>query len=59
MTKEEAKASVREMANMMEFFEGTCELCGGMRKDCSAECVEKQLEYNKKEEVKEHLGEVK
>ena len=43
MTKEEAEASVQEFGRMMEFFEGTCELCGRMRKDCSAECVEKHL----------------
>ena len=43
MTKAEAKASVVEMGKMMEFFEGTCDLCGGIRKDCSAECVEAQI----------------
>ena len=43
MSEEEANASVEEFGRMMEFFEGTCEICGRMRKDCSAECVEKQL----------------
>ena len=43
MSKREADASVKEFGRMMDFFEGTCELCGGMRKDCSAECVEQQL----------------
>ena len=41
--EEEANASVEEFGRMMEFFEGTCEICGRMRKDCSAECVEKHL----------------
>ena len=43
MSKEEADASIKEMGNMMEFFEGTCLLCGGIRMNCSVECIEKQL----------------
>ena len=43
MTKEEADASVREMGSMMDFFEGTCELCGKKRMHCDIECVRKQI----------------
>lgn len=43
MSKQEAKASVKEMGNMMEFFDGICEKCGKQRKNCSDECVSTAL----------------
>lgn len=46
MSKEEADASVIEMSKMMEFFEGTCDRCGGIREDCTNECIQVQLKSN-------------
>ncbi len=43
MSKEEASASVDDMGKMMEYFDGTCEHCGQLRKNCSIGCIEKQL----------------
>jgi Na+-translocating ferredoxin:NAD+ oxidoreductase RNF subunit RnfB len=43
MTKEEADASVKDMRNMMKYFDEICEHCGKQRKNCSIDCIEKQL----------------
>lgn len=38
MSKSEAKASVKEMENMMDYFDGICEYCGEQRKNCDISC---------------------
>ena len=35
MTKSEAKASIREMGRMMDYFDSPCEYCKELNKDCS------------------------
>ena len=45
MTKEEADASVKEICSMMKYFDEICEHCGRQRKDCSMNCIEKQINH--------------
>jgi len=40
MSKEEAEASVKDMADFVRYMDGTCERCGKRRADCPVECVE-------------------
>lgn len=45
MSKEEADASVEEMTNMIEFFDGICEYCGEKRMNCDYETCKSFDEY--------------
>lgn len=54
MSKEEAKASVKEMGNMMDYFEEICEHCNGKRMDCSQKCLD--LTDNSKTEKEDENG---